>query len=897
MAKARFNRKKLVEVAQSAGRKAESVTTSVKKSRLSRRALRAIVVVAVVFLVCFAVYGLARLWLSYLWYQSLGQQGVFVGRIVSQLATMAACALIALVVIGGTVQLAGRLLKIGKRPLKSATWGAVACAVISGVNMSGNWMKFRLAVAGSSFGITEPLFNRDVGFFVFRLPAIETLYNWLIGLLVLATILTLAAVFIPQRATGDAWQSRGWDLKTVASVIAALFILVGGAGGFYLALDHLELPSSGLIAGASFTDVRVRVPVLYTLVIASILLALLLLITARSHKLKLPAYAIGVWVALIVMGNTVIPTVVQSFVVNPNEATLERPYITYAIDMTRKAFMLDSIETTEYPATKKLSEDNRELAQQQLSDTCLWSDSIATATFNQLQQIRPYYTLSPLMTDRYTVPGSTVQRQMLISSRTINTKGLPGSAQNWVNAHLVYTHGYGSTMSPVNATNKGMLEFALGGVPPSVSKEDTTTPPSVASAEQRIYFAPGAGSYVITNTKLDEFDYTKKGSKGKTNRTTDIVGVKVGGPLRRVAWAIKYRSTNFLFSSYLKQDSVISDNRDIVKRANAIAPWFSWSKNAFSTIVDGRTYWVLDGFTSSSKFPYAQPLTSGADKGKNYLRASVKVVVDAATGETKFYAIGDDPIRDAWAQIFGQVILPESDIPAGLAAHLLYPKRAFDAQTQMYMTYHMTDPMTYYDKEDQWQIANVADATKMLTTSTSAVTGVNTAWGTSMSTTSGSARNVASKNKPMSASYMMLSMPDEPEDLRVHIVKYFTPANTPNLISLMTAGCDPNNYGKLMVYQLPKSRAILSAAQVSAQINQDPVIAPQLALWSQSGSNVVMGNVLVLPVADSIVYVQPVFLQAQQNAVTQLARVIMVNGNKVVMGADVGDALDKIYEH
>ena len=509
-------------------------------------------------------------------------------------------------------------------------------------------------------------------------------------------------------------------------------------------------------------------------------------------------------------------------------------------------------------------------AKQLLRDVSFWGDSTsnvaATQTFKQLQQIRPYYSLSPLMTDRYTVDKEGKQQQMLISSRLINTKGLPGGANNWVNSHLVYTHGYGSVISSVSETNQGMLQFIMGGVPPTVSKDTTSTSTGLthlAKAQQKLYFGPGLTSYIITNTKLDEFNYPKTGSASATNRAKNIVGVKFGGALRRVGWAIKYGSTKFLFSSYLKPDSVVVDNRDIVSRAKAIAPWFSYSNDPFSTIVDGHTYWILDGYTTSSTFPYSQKLANGSDangtdKGKNYVRASIKVVVDAETGETKLYAIGDDPIRDAWAKIFPTAITPQSEIPKNLAAHFLYPRRAFNAQALTYLAYHITDPMTFYVQEDLWQVSKGAN-------------GSNSA-----------------------ASYLMLADPEDSRQLRVHLMQTFSPVNTPNLISLMTAGCDPNNYGGLTVYQLPKEHVTLSAMQVNALINQDPTIAPQLALWKQSSSNVTMGSMEILPVAGSIVYVQPVFLQAQKNAVPQLVRVIVANGNKTAMGLTLDDALNAL---
>jgi len=847
---------------------AKGVELLKKSRRFSRKTLRVVIVVVAIILVCLALYALLQLWLNYLWYKSLGQQEVYIGRIVAQLLTILACSAIAFVILWGSVQFAGRLARVNKRLLRLVGWVALVLSIISGVGMSSSWMTFRVALSGAAFGITDPLFKIDAGFFVFVLPALNVLYDWLIGLLSTAAILVLVALLVPQRADiKTVWEKLRWNLKIAISVLGALYVLIGGAAHYLLLLFRLDSSNAGIVAGATYTDVHVRFPVFIMLIVTGVALAVILLATACSHKLKLPVYSLLIWVALIFLGTSVAPAIVQSYVVGPNEPTLERPYIAENIKMTRAAFGLDSVETTNYPALTTIPQADYAHAKQQLSDVSLWGDTTsnqaATQTFKQLQQIRPYYSLSPLMTDRYTVAKDGKQQQMLISSRLVNTSGLPSGANNWVNSHLVYTHGYGSVISSVSESNQGMLQFLMGGVPPTISQETTEAPTSLASAQQRLYFGPGLTSYIITNTKLDEFDYPMTGSASATNRARNIVGVKFGGTIRRIAWAIKYHSTKFLFSSYLKPDSVVVSNRDIVSRAQAIAPWFSYGNDPSSTIVDGRTYWILDGYTTSSTFPYSQKLAKGSDqngtdKGKNYVRASIKVVIDAETGATKFYAVGDDPIRDAWAKIFPSVITPQSEIPPDIAAHFLYPRRAFNAQSVTYLTYHITDPMTFYDQEDLWQVSKDA-------------TGNNSV-----------------------ASYLMLADSSKSKQLRVHLMQAFSPVNTPNLIGLMTAGCDPNNYGELMVYQLPKEHVTLSAMQVNALINQDPTIAPQLALWQQSSSNVTMGNMEILPVAGSIVYVQPVFLQAQKNAVPQLARVIVVNGNKTAMGLTLDDALSAL---
>jgi len=844
---------------------AKGVDVIKRLRKLERRVLRIIIIIAVIILACLLIYALIQLWLGYLWYKAVGHQDVFIGRFIAQALTIIACSLIAFIVLWGSVQFAGRAAHVNKRLLRLVSWVALALSISAGVGMSSSWMTFRVAVSGASFGVTDPLFKIDAGFFIFVIPALNVLYDWLIGLLSTAATLVLVALLIPQRADiKTVWEKLRWNIKIAVSVLMALYVLIGGSAHYLLILFRLDSSNAGIVAGATYTDIHVRLPIYILLIVTGLIVSIILLVTARSRKLKLPIYSLMIWVAILFVGTSVVPRIVQYYVVGPNEPTLERPYIKRNIEMTRKAFELKGSTTTQYPALASIPESKQDQVMEQLRDVAFWGDSIsadvATQTFNQLQQIRPYYTLSKLTTDRFSVAEDGKQQQVLISSRLINASGLPRGTNNWVNSHLVYTHGYGSVISSVSEANQGVLQFLMGGVPPTVSQETTEVPAGVESAQQRLYFGPGLNDYIITNTKLDEFDYPKTGSASATNRSKDIVGVRFGGTARRIAWAIKYGSTKFLFSGYLKRTSVVVENRDIVTRAQSIAPWFKYDTDPSLTIVGGRTYWILDGYTSSSTFPYAQKLTSGPDKGKNYLRASVKVVVDAETGATKFYAIGDDPIRDAWAKMFPTVITPQSEIPSALAAHFLYPQRAFNAKVQTYLTYHVTDPMTFYSQEDLWQVAKDASG------------------------------------KSSSASYLMLVASGETDQLRVHLMNSFSPVSTPNLISLVAVGCEPDNYGKLKVYQLPKGHATLSAAQVNALINQDPKIAPQLALWNQGNSNVTMGTMEILPVANSIVYVQPVFLQAQNNAIPQLVRVIAVNGNRAVMDLTLDGALQKLSE-
>jgi uncharacterized membrane protein (UPF0182 family) len=473
-----------------------------------------------------------------------------------------------------------------------------------------------------------------------------------------------------------------------------------------------------------------------------------------------------------------------------------------------------------------------------------------------LQTIRPYYRLSSIEYDRYSIDGK--PRQVLVAARQIDSSGLPAQAQTWVNTHLVYTHGYGLAMSTTRKTAAdGFPEFVLGDVPQRVASDVASDSPDLHLTEPRIYFDTAPDNYAIVDTGIDEFDYPL-GKKNVTYRYESDGGVALGTLPRRLAWALRLGSDQVLFSDYLKPESRVLLYRNVSQRAARLAPWLSYSA-PYSAVIDGRVLWIMDAFTSSDHFPYSQPLANGT----NYLRGSVKVTVDALTGKTTFYALGDDPVRDAWAKIFPTLITSADKMPAQVAAHLRASKQLFAAQASMFSTYHMTDPMVFYNKEDFWQMPR------------------------------------GSKGKPVGSAYVMLNLPDPVTGVSTGTAMYLLqPYSSPgrdNLVGWLAAACDPNVYGRLTAYLLPKDRITLGPQQVTARINQDPVISQQLTLWNQPGSSLVFGDMLVLPVQGSVAYLQPIFLKAQSSAITQLASVISAAADKVVIDPTLEGALHKAY--
>jgi len=799
----------------------------------------------------------ARVWIDYLWYQSLGQAGVFIVRIGSQAAVLAAATLLGLAVLIPASRAAWRI--VGERPqFQKIT--LLACLLLSAAtawNLSTQWMVFRLAVARAPFGLADPQFGLDVGFFVFTLPALELLYSWLSGLIILAAVLALFIVFVSSRLdTSSGISSRWWQLKQLLSTLVGAFMLAV-AFNFRLSIWQLVYSTRASFTGASAADIQAQLPSLWILVLASAATGVVLIVTARRRSLSTTYIALGLWaLAGVALGSGWPAMAVQKFAVTPNEATAEAPYIKRNIAMTRSGFGLTSVTSTNYPAVESITPSASARAEEHLGDATIWTPSSVQQAFTQLQTIRPYYRLSDIQYDRYLINGK--QRQVLVAARQMDSSGLPAQAQTWVNTHLVYTHGYGLAMSATSRTAaEGFPKFVLGDVPPRVSSDVASASPDLGLVEPRIYFDTGWDNYAIVDTGIDEFDYPL-GEKNVSYRYESDGGIALGTWPRRLAWALRLNSDQVLFSNYLKPESRVLLYRNVWQRASRLAPWLSCSK-PYSTIIDGRVIWIMDGYTSSDHFPYSQPLADGT----NYMRDSVKVTVDALTGETTFYAIGEDPVRDAWARIFPTLITPADKMPAGVSAHVRAPKRLFAAQAQVFSTYHMTDPTVFYNKEDLWQFPR------------------------------------DSAGAPIGSAYVMLDLADTATGISTGTAMYLLqPYSSPgrdNLVGWLATACDANAYGRLDAYLLPKDRVTLGPQQVTARINQDSTISQQLTLWNQPGNSVVFGDMLVLPVQGTVAYVQPLFLKAQNSAITELASIIAVSGERVVIDQKLEGVLHKAY--
>ncbi len=843
----------------------------------SRRNIRTriipIVVAVLIFIGAPVAVWFAGVWIDYLWFADVGQSAVFLTRIGSELAIGAIFGVAAFVLLYVNMLVARRMaprvmsvglpssipeqyavvlerLRGGMGPVldRVILWGSVVLAFLNGLSMADQWQTFRLALASVPFGYTDPQYGKDVGFFVFDLPALTVIGEWALGTLVLVALLTIA-VHLLDGAIQPWARLKGFapHVKAHLSVLAALIVAVLGFQ-YWLDIYKLDYSQTGQIIGAGYTDVHAQMPAYWILIGVSVLTVITLLLNIRFKGWRLPITAVGVWVGASILLGVAWPALTQAFIVNPNEQVVEAPYIKRNIAMTRTAFGLNDVQGKSFPADESLTATGALADQQTLQNVRLWDPNIVGQSYSQLQSIRPYYDFADVDVDRYVING--VQKQVLVSAREMNSSALAAQSQTWVNKHLIYTHGFGLVMSPVNtADSRGYPQFLIGNIPPQTSTDLKITQP-------RIYFGETTKDYVIVDTKSQEFDYPL-GEQNAYNTYKGTGGIPIGGLFQRLAWAVDLGSTDLLLSPSVQSNSRVLMRRDLKTRLATLAPFLSFENDAYPILVKGRILWVVDAYTTSNAFPYSEGLPN--DPSTTYMRNSVKVTVDAFDGTTTFYAFDKtDPVLQAWRKVFPSLVVDGDKIPQEVRDHFRYPQGIFEAQAEVYRTYHMTDPRVFYNKEDQWEIPGERQGKKM---------------------------------QPF---YVLMKLPGQKQE-HFYLMQPYTPRNRDNMIGWVAANSDPEDYGARTVYLFPKERVVLGPLQVSAQIEQDSVISPQLSLWRQGGSQVLLGNMLVLPIQNSIVYIQPLYLQAQETAIPELTRVIVVYSDKVEMEKTLQDALLKVF--
>jgi hypothetical protein len=756
--------------------------------------------------------------------------------------------------------------------------GGVALFLASGFNSEWDtYLRFRY---GGSFGISDPLFGVDVGFYVFHLPFYLLLQSSLtaLTLLTLAIVLGLYVFFGLQRASGSGRIAVSGNALSHLSVL--LFILVAGFGwGFYL--DHYELVYStlGVVYGAGYAADHVTRVTLWIMVGISAVACVLLALNFFRPRLKILAMGAGAYVALWIIGLALLPFAFQKFFVQPSELALETPYLRNYIDFTRKAFQLDAIQETSYPALADLTPDVIARNQDTIQNIRLWDSRPLLQTFQQTQAIRLYYQFYNVDTDRYHLADG--YHQVMLSARELSPE-LPAKAQTWVNQYLQFTHGYGVVMNFVSKTvGGGFPQYTLENVPAESAFGLTITQPA-------IYFGQSMPGYRIVATGIKEFDYPK----GNDNVYTSYAG-KGGVPLdsawKRLLFAWTKADVNILLTSYLKPESRIQFYRDVRERVAQIAPFLRLDNDPYAVLSEGKLYWIQDAYTVSNYFPYANPerttfgqsssaattsraqdpdtggtegRSTAAFDGLNYIRNSVKAVVDMYDGTVRFYVMDPkDPVLTAYRLAFPGVFNELSELSADLKKHLRYPENLFTIQADQYRTFHMTDPQVFYNREDLWTAPM---------------------------------EKYEGQSQPMEPYYILTKLPGS-DQLEYLLMTPFTPQNRDNMISWMAARSDFPEYGKMLFYELPKEKLIYGPNQVEAMIDQNTTISQQLTLWNQQGSRVIRGKQIVTPIENSFLYVVPLYLKAEGTNFPQLKRVIAVAGDKVVMEPTLDEALNALF--
>jgi uncharacterized membrane protein (UPF0182 family) len=734
-------------------------------------------------------------------------------------------------------------------------WAAYAVAaliaLVFAVTFMGRWDTYLRFHYGGSFGVTDPIFREDVGFYVFRLPFYELLHNSLTGvtLATLAVVLAIYAYF----ALPDVGAPGGRRSRVAAHLSVLLFAVVANWGwGYYLDRFQLLYSNLGVVHGVGYAVDHVTRPALWGMLGLSVVGCLLLAASFFRPRLKALAWGSGVYVAVYVAGVLVLPSVFEKVVVRPNELSLETPYLKHYIDFTRGAYNLNAIQTVSYPALSDLTQAALGRNADTIQNIRLWDSRPLLLTYRQTQEIRLYYQFYKMDVDRYHLPDG--YHQVMISARELS-ESLPQQAQTWVNERLQFTHGYGLVMSFVSkAVQGGLPEYLLENIPPVSTSGLTIKQPG-------IYYGDMTPGYRIVDTGVKEFDYPK-GSENVYTSYHGTGGIPLDSFWKRVLFAWTQSDPNILLTSYLQPGSRIQIWRRVQERVGKIAPFLRLDSDPYPVLSGGRQYWIQDAYTVSNGYPYSSPYGAGTGDSLNYIRNSVKVVVDMYDGAVRFYVMDpSDPVLAAYRRAFPGVFLDLSQLSADLKSHLRYPEDLFYVQASLYRSFHMTDPQVFYNQEDLWVFAQ---------------------------------EKYAGQAVQMQPYYVLMKLPGS-TTLEYLLMTPFTPQRRDNMIGWMAARCDFPDYGKMLVYELPKEKLVYGPNQIEALIDQNTEISRQLTLWDQRGSHVIRGNLIVIPIESSFLYVEPLYLSAEGASFPQLKRVIAVAGDKVVMEPTLDGALAALF--
>ena len=754
----------------------------------------------------------------------------------------------------------------------------------TGLIGAGSWETVLKYFNAVSFNALDPIFGRDIGFYFFDLPFIQFLVGFGFWLIIVSFIgvaasyalrgaitlrrLTLKSLFTPleTRSAGSGAAVAKGDLpltgfmekpvKVHLSILVALLFVLTSFKIYAIRIPSLLYGSTGSFTGANFTDINAVLPFLKIFIFVAIAAAVLTVINIFKTGNRLIVLAVGIYVATSILGGSVYPFFLQKLVVSPNELVKETPYIEYNIAATQKAYALDTVTERNLTGEAALTMSDINRNRSTIKNVRLWDRKPLLDTFGQLQEIRTYYDFVSIDNDRYNLDGD--YRQVLLSPRELNSTSLP--QRTFINERLTFTHGFGLTLSPVNeVTPEGLPVLFLKDLPPSSSIK------SLAVSRPEIYYGELASDWVVVNTKAEEFNYPS-GEENVFANYEGQGGVKIKSIFRKALFALKFGSLKILLSDDITKESRIMYHRNIEERVKRVLPFLSLDGDPYIVVTkDGELKWIYDAYTISDRYPYAERMkdafSSLPGKNLNYIRNSVKVVINAYDGRMTFYiADENDPVIKTYAKIFEGSFLPLEQMDEDLKAHIRYPEDLFIYQTALYTVYHMDEAQIFYNKEDQWQIPVIASG---------------------------------GQADPM-IRHMIMKLPGEEKEEFILMIP-FTPRGKDNLSAWMVARNDGEFYGQLVVYRFPKQKLVFGPKQITNRINQDTDISQQISLWDQRGSEVIRGNLLVIPIEESLIYVQPIYLRAEGGRIPELKRVIVAYENRIAMEETLDLALGRVF--
>jgi hypothetical protein len=769
---------------------------------------------------------------------------------------------------------------IDRRPRMLRITAALAAALLVGAGAGARWNEWLLLRNRVEFGVADPQFGRDVAFYVFQLPFVSFVVDWLFGSLLAVTVIVGVAHYLNG---GIRLQATGRSVTAGAmghlSLLLALVALVRSAGYW---LDRFELTSSarGIVQGATYTDVNANLPAINLLAVISMLSAALFLYNVRRRGPALPVIAVGLWALVALVAGRGYPAFVQRFIVEPAESAKEAPFIDRNINATRAAMGLDHVEARPFAYDEELSPEAIVANAETIRNVRLWDPQVLRRTYQRLQEVRTFYRFTDVDIDRYIVDDRLTQ--IVLSARELNSDSLP--SDTWENRRLAFTHGYGAVLSPANAvTADGQPDFLVKNIPPQGEPQ---------IMQPRLYHGELIGGYTIVGSGRDEIDFVRDDGTAVANRYDGRGGVPAGSVLRRVAFALRFADINPVISPFMTSESRILYIRDIRERASTIAPFLHYDTDPYPIVLDGRVIWLMDAYTTTDRYPYAQraeidrlEAASGLNHDFNYVRNSVKVAVDAYHGDVTFFVVDpEDPIVAAYVKAFPGLFKSTGEVPAELQAHFRYPEDLFRVQTDMWGRYHIGDPLEFYSQSDRWNIAQHPGATLP----------AGAPGGGSPGGEPG-----APREGRMDPYYLLMRLPGAPQP-EFLILQPFVPFSEDDtrreLSAFMVAKSDPHDYGKLEVFVMPRDRQVDGPAIVNARINQEPEVSQLITLLSRAGSEVLLGNLLIIPVEQSLVYIRPLYVQATgANAVPELKKVIVAFGERIAIRDSLQDALVAVF--